>query len=82
MMKFKELTIDGGMAFQLRSMPFFGGGSSGGATGLLSNLMVIKRAHKDKLRQVRKRKVKLKRLMRDIPREGRRAKEILGARKK
>jgi hypothetical protein len=81
-MKFKELTIDGGIALQLRRMPFFGGGSSGEAMGLLFNLMVIRRAHNDKLRQVKKRKVKLKRLMRNMPREGRRAKEIFGARKK
>jgi hypothetical protein len=82
MMKFNKFTIDGGMAFQLRSMPFCGEESSRGATGLLFNLKVIRRAHNDKLRQVRKRKLKLKRLMRNIPREGRRAKEILGARKK
>jgi hypothetical protein len=50
--------------------------------GLVFKLRVIKRAHNDKPRQTRKRKLKLKRLMRNIPREGMRAKEILGARKK
>ena len=82
MMKFRKFTIDGGMAFQLRSMPFCCEGFSRGTMGLVFKLRVIKRAHKDKPRQVRKRKLKLKRLIRNIPREGIRAKEILGARKK
>ena len=82
MTKFKKLTIDGRTASRLRIIPFFGEESSRGPRGLLFNLLVIKRAHNDKLRQVRKRKVKLKRLMRNIPREGMSAKEILGPREK
>jgi hypothetical protein len=82
MTKFRKFTIDGGTAFRLRSMAFCGEGSSGGAMGLVLKLRVIKRAHNDKLRHVKKRNVKLKRLIRNIPREGTRAKEILGARKK
>jgi len=82
MTKFRELTTDGGIASRLRSTPFFGKESSGGARDLLFSMLVIKRAHNDKLRQVKKRKVKLKRLTRNIPREGMRARETFGARKK
>jgi hypothetical protein len=80
--KFRKFTIDGGTAFRLRSTPFCGEGSSRGAMALVFIVSVIKKAHNDKPRQVRKRKVKLNRWIRNIPREGVRAKEILGARKK
>jgi hypothetical protein len=82
MTKLKKFKMEGGMAFRLRSTPSFGEGFSVGGMGLPFNLRVIRRPHNDRLKQVRKRKVKLKRLMRNIPREGARAKEILGARKK
>jgi hypothetical protein len=82
MTKFKKFTMDGGIAFRLRSIPFGGEGSSRGAVCLVFKVRVIKRAHNDRPRQVRKRKLKLKRLMRNIPREGMRAREILGPKKK
>jgi hypothetical protein len=53
--KFRQLTIEGGMAFQLRRVSFSGGMSSGGAGGLFFNPRVIPRAHNDKPRHVRKR---------------------------
>jgi hypothetical protein len=80
-MKLKKLRVDGGSAFQLR-IPLCDEECSMGAMGLFLNWVVISREHNDKPRQTRKRKVNPKRLIRNIPTEGTRAKEILGARKK
>jgi hypothetical protein len=81
MMKLKKLRVEGGSAFQLK-IPLCDEECSTGAMGLLLNWVVISREHNDKPRQTRKRKVKPKRLIRTIPSEGIRAKEIFGARKK
>ena len=78
----KKLMIDGGSAFQLRKKPSSMGESSNGTTCLLPNLLVINREHNDIPKQTKKRRVKLKWLIRNIPKEGARAKEKLGASKK
>jgi hypothetical protein len=56
--------------------------SSDGATCLFPNLLIKKKEPKDRPRQTRNRVVKSKRLIRNIPREGPRAKEIFRARRK
>jgi hypothetical protein len=74
--------IDGGRAFQLRRKPSSAEESSSGATCLFPNLLVMNREHNERPTQTQKRMVKLKWLIRNIPKEGARAKEILGASKK
>jgi hypothetical protein len=54
--------------------------SSNGSTCLVPNRVVKRREQRDNPKQNRKRRVKLKLLIRNIPKEGDRAKEILKAR--
>jgi hypothetical protein len=74
--------IEGGRAFQLRRKPSSTEESSSGATCLLPNRLVMNREHNDRPEQTQKRRVKLKWLIRNIPKEGARAKATLGASKK
>ena len=73
----KKLMIDGGRAFRLRKKLSSIEESSNGATCLFPNLLVMNRVHSDRPEETKNRKVKLKWLMRNIPREGPRANEIL-----
>ena len=56
--------------------------SFNGMTSLLLNKVVMKSEHKDKPEQTKKRRVKLKWLIRNIPRGGAKAPEIVEARLK
>ena len=62
--------MDGGRAFRLRKKPSSMEESCNGATCLLPNLLVMNSEHNDRPKQTKKRKVKLKWLIRNIPREG------------
>ncbi len=82
MKKAKKPMIDGERAFRLRKKPSSLEESCNGATSLLPNLWVINSEHNDRLKQSKKRKLKLKWLIRNIPREGPKAPARLMPRKK
>ena len=76
----KKPMKDGSRAFLLRKKPSSMEGSCNGATCLLPNLLVINREHNERPEQTKKRRVKLKWFIRNIPREGPKAPEMLVAR--
>ena len=82
MKKKKKLMIEGGRAFRLKKKLSSIEESSDGETCLFPNLLVMNKAHSDRPEQTKKRMVKLNWLIRNIPRGGPRAKEILKPRKK
>ncbi len=77
-----ELTMEDGSAFRLRKRPPFVEESSSGVTSLLVSLFVISSEHNDRPRQTKKRRVKLKRLTRNMPMEGASAPAVVMARVK
>ena len=80
MKKEKKPMMDGGRAFRLSKKPSSMGESFNGATCLLPNLVEMNREHNDRPKQTKKRRVKLKWLIRNIPRGGAKAPETLKAR--
>ena len=74
--------MEGGRAFRLIKKPSSMEQFCNGATCLLPNLLVMNREHNDRPEQTKKRKVKLKSLIRNIPMEGPKAPEMLKARVK
>ena len=72
---------DDGRAFRLSKNPSSVEESSNGETCRFPNLLATSREHNDKPKQIRKRKVKLKWLIINIPKIGEMAKEILTASK-
>ena len=82
MKKGKKPRMDGGRAFRLRMKPFSMEECPNGATCLLPNRIVINSEHNDRPKQTKKRRVKLKWLIRNIPRGGARALEIVKDRMK
>ena len=82
MKKEKKPIKDGERAFRLRKKFSSMEESCSGATCLLANLFVMKSEHKDRPKQTRKRRVKLKWLIRSIPREGAKAPDKLKVRRK
>ena len=82
MMWTKKAMMADGMTPRLKMKSSCRDRSSNGSTFLLLNRVVKKREHRDKPKQNKKRGVKPKRLMRNIPKVGARAKEILKDRKK
>jgi hypothetical protein len=80
--KEKELMTDGGRAFRLRMGSSFLEGFTKGVMGLLPNRLVMTSEHNDKPEQTKKRKVKLKWLIRNIPKGGAKAPEMVEARVK
>jgi hypothetical protein len=76
----KKTIIDGGRAFRLRKKLSSMDELSDGATCLFPNLWVMNREHNDRPVQARKRWVKLKWLIRNIPKGGAKALEKLKAR--
>jgi len=79
MKKERELMMDGGRAFRLSKKPSSIEEFSNGAICLFLNLREINRVHNDRLKQTRKRWIKLKRLITNIPRGGAKAPERLKA---
>jgi hypothetical protein len=79
MKRAKELMMDGGRAFRLRKKPSSMEDSCNGAACLPPNLLVMNSEHNDRPKQTKKREVKLKWLIRKIPRGGAKAAEILVA---
>jgi hypothetical protein len=75
-----ELTMDGGRAFRLRKEQSSMEESCNGATCPLPNLLEINSEHNDRHKQTKKRRVKLKWLIRNIPRGGAKAPERLNPR--
>ena len=71
--------IEDGRAFRLSKNPSSLAESSNGETCRFPNLLVMNREHNDKPKQIKKRKVKLKWLIINIPKEGDMAKDILMA---
>jgi hypothetical protein len=69
--------MDGGRAFRLSKKLTSVEKSCKGATCLLPNRLVINNEHKDRPEQTKNRRVKLKWLIRNIPRGGARALEIV-----
>jgi len=67
-------------ALRLRMKPSSMEESFSGATCLLPSRIVINSEHNDRPEQTEKRRVKLKWLIRNIPRGGAKAPEMLGAR--
>ena len=82
MKKKKKLMIDGGRAFRLKKKLSSMEASSNETICLLPNLLIMNRAHSDRPEQTKNKTVKLNWLIRNIPREGPRAKEIVRPRKK
>jgi hypothetical protein len=82
MRKKKKPMVDAGRASRLIKKRLTVKDVSNGATGLSPNLLIMKKETKDNPRETRKRVVKSKRLIRNIPREGPSAKEIFRARRK
>ncbi len=74
--------MDVGRASLLIKTPSFAEEFCGGETSVFSNWLVMAREHKEKAKQAKKRTVKLKWLIKNIPKEGTRAREILGDNKK
>ncbi|OGQ13303.1 MAG: hypothetical protein A2026_15075 [Deltaproteobacteria bacterium RBG_19FT_COMBO_46_12] len=72
----------GGRAFRERKERSSVSGASGAFSPLFFNRVEKKREHRERAAQTRKRKVKLKRLIRNIPKEGASAKAKLKERKK
>ncbi len=77
MMLSMKATIEHGRASRLRKGPAFRGSFCNGTAPFSPNFTAKKKAHKDKPVHARKRTTKLKRLMRNIPRNGPRAKDRL-----
>ena len=75
----KKATIDGGSAFRLSKKPSSMGELSDEAICLFPNLVEMNRAHNDRPKQTKKRRVKPKWLIRSIPRGGAKALETLKA---
>jgi hypothetical protein len=82
MKKKKKPMTDAGRASRLIKKLLAMEESSNGETCLLPNLLTMKKEPTDRPRQSRKRVVKSKRLMRNIPKEGPKAREIFRARRK
>ena len=77
MKKEKKPMIDGGSAFRLNKKPSSTNDFSNKVTCRLLNLLVMKSEHNDRPIQTKKRKVKPKLLIRNIPRGGAKALETL-----
>ena len=73
----KKPMIEGGRAFLLSKKPSSMRESCDGAHCLLLSLLVMNSEHNDRPKQTRKRRVKLKWLIRNIPRGGAKALERL-----
>ena len=73
--------IDDGRAFRLSKKPSSVEESSNAETDRFPNLFVVNREHNDRPKQIKKRRVKLKWLIINIPKVGDMAKEILTASK-
>ena len=78
----KELMIEGGRAFQQKKEAPPMEGPSDRTTSLLPSLLVMNREDNDKTKQTKKSKLKLKWLIKKMPRAGTRANEKFVASKK
>ncbi len=75
----KELMMEGGRASRLRKKLCSTGKSCNGATCFFPNLFVMNNKHNDRPKQTKKRRVKLKWLIRNIPRGGAKAPAMVEA---
>ena len=82
MKKEKQPMMEGRKALRLKKNSSFVGASCNGTTCLFPSLRVIKSEDMDNPKQTRKRRMKLKRLMRNIPKDGARALATLNDRMK
>ena len=82
MKKKKKLTTEGGRASLLMKRLLAVEASSNGTTCLRSSLLVTNKELEDRPKQTKKKRVKLKWLIKNIPKEGPRAKEIFMDRRK